>query len=416
MFYTALYMQANGLCAKQIGLISTIGAMAGLMLQFAAAPVTHTLGRRRTLFLFSLICWSIPLLLWGIASSFALFLVAALFFAFSKITGVAWYCVLTEDVDDGKKALIFGILGAIAPLGGIVTVFAGPVIDRFGLVPSGRFFYAFAFVSMTIMFVVRNLLLTETQAGATLNNLHDELTIFQSFRRHWRVVFLGMRNLELLRIVIAYALYNFAFSMGFIQVLFISNVLQLTMTELSMVPAVGAVVSFILFRYTVPYLGGRREMKTLCISLAVFAAGTFLILLAPIKNLWVTLLASALTAAGTYLFQVCVNVAMNKRMGLLHKADIWAAIQLFIAFAIIPAGYVAGKTFDLNPRLPIVIIGLIAVSASVLVLLPVKEENRMIEKAANELDGKGALALTALIQTPQCMFSRIDKTKEMRKS
>ena len=388
-FYAALYMQANGLSAKQIGLIGTIGAATGLMLQFTAAPITNTLGRRRTLTLFSLICWSIPLLLWSMASGFAVFLAAAVFFSFSKITGVAWYCVLTEDVDNDKKSHLFGIVMIIASIGGVATVFTGPVIDKFGLVPSLRFLYAFAFVSMTLMFVVRHLLLTETHAGAALNDLHGKLTIFQSFSRYWQVVHLNLRNMEFLRLIIVFALFNFAVSMGFVQILFINNVLKLTMTELSIIPAVGAAVSFILFRYMVPRLSGRNEMQTLGLALAIFAVGTFFILLIPAKNLWLTLLASALTAAGTYLFQVFINAAMNNRMGLLHKADIWSAIQILVSLAIIPAGYVAGGAFDLNPKLPILIIGLIAAAAAVLTLLPLKMKALTIEKTGNELTETG---------------------------
>ena len=372
LFYAALYMQGNGLPAKQIGLISTIGAVTGLMLQFTAAPITNRLGRRSTLLLFSLVCWSIPLLLWAIAGSFAVFLAAAVFFSFSKITGVAWYCVVTEDVDNDKKAGIFGILAMIGSIGGAAAVFMGPVIDKFGLVPSMRFLYIFAFVSMTLMFVARHLLLTETRAGATLSNLHDKLTIFQSFRQCWQAAILSMKDAEFLRLIIVFVLFNFAINMGFVQILFVNNVLKLTMTEISMIPAVGTIVSIVMFRYLVPRLGVRNEKETLSIALVVFAAGMLMLLVIPVKNLWLTLLASALIAAGTYLFQVYVNAAMNNRMGLLHKASAYSAVQMLVAFAIIPAGYVAGKAFDLNPRFPILVIGLIAAVAAGLALRPLK--------------------------------------------
>ncbi len=379
MFYAALYMQANGLSAKQIGFIGTIGAAVGLGLQFAAAPITNRLGRRRTLTLFSLICWSVPLLLWSLASGFALFLVAAVFFAFSKITSVAWYCVVTEDVGNDRKTEIFGILAVIASIGGVATVLAGPLIDRFGLVPAVRCLYAFAFVSMTLMFVIRHLLLTETQAGTTLNDLHGRLTVSQGFHRYWQVASVGLRDREFLRLVMAFALFNLAISMGFVQILFINNVLKLTMAELSMIPGVGAIVSFVLFRYAVPHLSGRHETRTLSLSLAAFAVGTFLILLVPVGNLWQTLLASALSAAGAYVFQVCVSAAMNNRMGVLHKADLYSAVQVLVALAIIPGGYVAGGAFGLDPRLPLALIGLIAVAAAAIILVPLGPRPRGTE-------------------------------------
>lgn len=372
LFYAALYMQANGLSAKQIGLIATIGAGVGIFLLFLAAPITHALGRRRTMTLFSIICWSLPLLLWAMADRFLLFLFAAMFFSFSKIATVACYCILTEDIDNDKKARVFGILGTFASLGGVVSIFMGPMIEKYGIVSSGRCFYAFAFVCMTVMFIVRHTLVTETQPGAALNHIYGELTISQSFRRHWKVVGLSLKNLQFLRIVIVFALYNIAFNMTFVQTLFYRNVVKLTMFQLSVIPTVGAVVTLLLLRYVVKHLDERKEQRRLWSSLMIFAAGALMILWIPVGGLWQVLFASALIFIGRYLFQVSGSVALNNRMGDLHKADMWSAIQLLNSLAIIPAGYIAGWAFEVNPRLPILIIGLILAAGAVLMFVPMK--------------------------------------------
>jgi len=379
-FYAALYMQGNGLDARQIGLIATLAAATGLLNQSVAAPVTNRLGRRRTLLAFSIICWSIPLLLWTMATGFALFLLAAVIFSFSRITSVAWYCVATEDVADDKKAKVFGLLFIIASMGGIATAFAGPVIDRFGLVPSVRFLYGFAFVSMTFMFILRHVLLTETRAGKELNDLHLGMTLGQTFRRCLSVVGVSLKDHEFSRLVLAYMLFSFALAMGFVQVLFVNNVLKLTVTQLSMMPPVAAVVSVVLYRFAVPRVRAANERMVMAVSLAVFAAGLFLMLLIPSGKLGLVLLAAALVAAGSYLFQVVVNAAMNNRMGLFHKADLYSAVQLMVALVTIPAGYLAGSAFALRPGLALGITGLVGVAAALVVLWPVKNRRDTDEK------------------------------------
>ena len=181
-FYAVLYMQALGVDARQIGLIATLAGVAGLLTQAVAAPVINRLGRRRALLLFSLLCWSIPLLLWTLASGFVMFLVAALFFSCARITSVAWYCVITEEVDEARKSKVFGLMFIIASVGGLGTAVAGPVLERFGLVPAMRFLYGFACISMTSMFVIRHVLLTETQSGRVVNSQHAGLTLIGSMR------------------------------------------------------------------------------------------------------------------------------------------------------------------------------------------------------------------------------------------
>ena len=369
-FYAALYMQGNGLDARQIGLIATIAAATGLINQFVAAPVTNRLGRKRTLLVFSVVCWTIPLLLWTLATGFTLFLLAAVIFSFARITSVAWYCVITEDVGDDKKSKVFGILFIIASMGGIATAFAGPVIDRFGLVPSVRFLYGFALVTMTLMFFIRNALLTETSAGTELNDLHAGMTLGQTFRRYMDVVVTSLKDREFFRLTLAYMIFSFALAMGFVQVLFVNNVLKLSLTQLSMMPPVAAVISVILFKFAVPHVRESNERNTLAASLVVFAAGMFMLIIIPHGNLMLVLVASALGAAGAYMFQVVVNAAMNNRMGQSHKADVYSAVQLMVAVITIPAGYLAGSAFAIRPELAIAITGLVGIAAAAVILWP----------------------------------------------
>jgi hypothetical protein len=294
-------------------------------------------------------------------------------------------------VSDGMKSKVFGLLFVIASVGGMATVFSGPVIERFGLVSSLRVLYGCAFAAMTGMFFFRHAILTETRAGAELTELHAEMTFKQTFRRGLAVVVESMKNRKLFRLILAYVVFCFALAMGFVQILFINNEMKLTLTEISMLPPVAAVISVVLFRWVVPRICEANERRMLVWSLVIFSFGLCLLPLIPPGNLAWVLLASGLSAAGAYLFQVAANAAMNNAMGSSHKADIYSIVQLLVALVTIPAGYLVGCLFVIRPALAIGLPGLIGFVAAGVILLPCKQ--RVAE--SGEADSSPACKSTA---------------------
>jgi len=122
-------------------------------------------------------------------------------------------------VPEDRKARVFGLMFIIASIGGLGTLPAGPLLDRFGLAATMRFLYGFAFVSMTLMFVIRQRLLTETAAGAELSRRHAELSHGESVRHHLAAVRESLTDPEFWRVALTWVLFSFAQAMGFVGVL-----------------------------------------------------------------------------------------------------------------------------------------------------------------------------------------------------
>jgi DHA1 family tetracycline resistance protein-like MFS transporter len=392
-FYAALYMQANGLHARQIGLIATLAAVTGLLNQCVAAPVVNRIGRRKALLVMSLICWSIPLLCWMLAKGFMLFLVAALFFSVSRIAALAGYCVVTEEVDEEHKNRVFGLLFIIATIGGMGTLAAGPVIARFGLVGTMRVLYGLAFVSMTLMFLIRHRLLAETTASVELSRQHFGLSPVDSLCHHLQVVSENLANAEFRKLAMAWVLFSFAQAMGFVLTLYYNNVLKLTAGQLSLLPPLVASVGLVLYRLVVPRLNRFPDRFTVPFSMALMAGGQALLLLIPTGHMSWVLLAVGINSAGGYLSYVAINAALNNRMGALHKADAYSAVQFLVALAIIPAGWLAGSLFEADPRLALAgTIGVLVLAALAHRLMPgatamviqpqTEQEGRMVQLAS----------------------------------
>jgi hypothetical protein len=69
-------------------------------------------------------------------------------------------------------------------------------------------------------------------------------------------------------------------------------------------------------------------------------------------------------------------------MGALHKADAYSAVQLLVALATIPAGWLAGTLFESDPRLALAaIIGVLALAALAHALTPGSDRSAQPSKA-----------------------------------
>jgi hypothetical protein len=138
---------------------------------------------------------------------------------------------------------------------------------------------------------------------------------------------------------------------------------------LSLLPPLGAAVGLALYHLVVPRLNRIPERFAIPCFLMLMAAGQTLLMLMPAGQMSLVLLACGLASAGSYLGSVAINTALNNRMGALHKADAYSAVQLLVALATIPAGWLAGSLFEASPRLSLAgIIGVLGLATLMHVL------------------------------------------------
>ena len=163
--YATLFMYSLGVKDSQIGLLLSIGMMVQVLASLAGGIATDKLGRRRTTFIFDVLAWSIPCLLWAFAQNFWWFFIAALFNSMWQVTNNSWGCLLVEDADKKKLVDIYTWI----TVSGLLAVFFAPLsgflVSGFSLVPVVRCLYIFSFLSMTAKFIVLNNMSTETTQG-----------------------------------------------------------------------------------------------------------------------------------------------------------------------------------------------------------------------------------------------------------
>lgn len=163
--YVSVYMLAFGLHDSEIGLISSIGLFVQIFVSFISGIVTDKLGRRLTTFIFDMVSWSVPVLLWAIGGSFWVFLAAALFNAVFRMTANSWTCLLVEDAPPAQLVTIWSWVTIAGLLSGFFSPAAGILVERFSLVTAVRILYLNAFVLMTAKFIILFIFSHETRQG-----------------------------------------------------------------------------------------------------------------------------------------------------------------------------------------------------------------------------------------------------------
>ena len=163
--YVSVYMAALGMSKTDIGMVGSAYLAVSMLASIMSGVLTDKLGRKRTTFIFDMIIWGIPELLWAFAQNKSWFVIAAMLNGMMRITGNSWGLLMVEDTED-EMVLRFN---ALAQLMGLITVFVAPLsgfaVNHFGVIMTMRTLYLMGFVMMMSKFFILNMMATETKIG-----------------------------------------------------------------------------------------------------------------------------------------------------------------------------------------------------------------------------------------------------------
>ena len=366
VYYAPLYMSSVGLSSTQIGLLGSMTLALSFLFQAVAAPITNRVGRKRTTLIGDLISWTIPMFVWAFAQSFAAFAVAAFLAASGRIVSVSWSLLLIEDVEEWQRARVFGIINLIVTMCGLLTPLVGLVIAQHGVTATMRGFYILGGIGMTVMFVWRNAITSETRSGVAAMAQHRELGLGESLRHALGMV-AGMRGHPgLMGVTAFYLLTVFIEQLSLFQILFLGQTLRFSAQTLSFVPFVAAFVTLLLYGLALPRLSRLPVSRTLVVVRALGLIGAAALLLVPAGNTAAMLAVVGLLGGVTFLTLTYRDAALFARLPQEGTADLYSAVQTLTLLCAIPAAGLAGAIFTASPRGLFV---LIAALSAVLLLL-----------------------------------------------
>ena len=366
LYYAPLYMSGVGLSSTQIGLLGSFTLACSFGFQLLAAPITNRLGRRRTTLIWDVISWSLPMVVWAFAHSFAAFALAAFLSASGRIVAVSWSLLLIEDVEERQQARVFGIINLINAFAGLLTPIIGLVIASRGVVATLRVYYLLGAVGMTVMFVWRNALTQETRRGEAAMQEHRDLNPWQSLIRTPQLVRTLGRRPGLKGVVAFYVLTVFAEQMSLFQILFFSGVLGFGARAVSLVPVATAITTILMYSLVLRRLSAVSAERTLVFTRVLGLLGAAALLLIPAGNLSALLLVVSLLAGATFLTQTYRDAVLFSHLPQQGTADLYSAVQTLTLLVSVPAAGLAGAIFSAHPR---TLFGVIAGLNVVLLLL-----------------------------------------------
>jgi len=371
MTYATVYMLRLGVNTTEIGMIASIGLIMQIFSSAASGYLTDRLGRRRALLTFDLVSWTGGTFLWMISQNVWFFVVAAVLNSFQKIPNTAWYCLMVEDTEPRERATVFTALQLITVVGGLFTPLGGWLTARLSVIPATRLMYGIAFVSMTVMFLLRNRAVHETDIGR--RKMHD------TRQAQWREI-VGdhlsvIREISssgyVLAVFAVYILNNFQAAMvtTFLSVYEVSA-LHIPTAWIALFPAVASFVTLFLIYGVVPRLRVERALFYVIAGFALSIAGDVLLIFAPSRQITFVAVTAVLTASGTVIANPFLEALTANSIRDEERAKFLSVLTVLILLFTWPAGIIGGWTYGIDPHATFgIVAGSLLIGVLILIVL-----------------------------------------------
>jgi len=379
--YVSVYMLALGLTDGQIGFLLSLNLAFQILGALLGGAITDKLGRRKTTFIFDIVSWSIPTLLWAIAQDFRYFVVAAVINGMWRITHTSWSCLMVEDAEPEQLLDIYSWVYISSLLGSFFAPIAGLLVATFTLVPTVRGLYLFACVVMTLKCTILYIYSTETRQGEVRLRETKGQSLFSLLTGYGDVFKQMLRTpstMFTLGIILAMNLGN-SVNNTFWSIL-VTQRLQIPSEHISLYPFARSIIMLFFFFTLQPWIKKMKFRNPMVIGFIGLAVSQVLLITMPAGNYLLLLLATVIEgfsypAVSTQIDRMTV-VTVDPQ----ERSRIMALLFLIVLILSTPFGWIAGQLSEINRILPFVLTISLALIGSVLVVLAArqaaKEENK----------------------------------------
>ncbi|GAB3673719.1 hypothetical protein GCM10027589_43610 [Actinocorallia lasiicapitis] len=367
-YYLAFYMRDTGLSETRIGLILSVHLWLAFLVQLVTGTITDRLGRRRATLVFDVISWVVPMALWAIAQDFWVFLLAHALHAWSRVPMVSSRLLATEDADPRDRSRVFAGIRLLLAVSGLITPLVGLAMSHWGSQPALRTMLAVGCCTMLAHALLRNRLMTETEAGrAAMRAAPTGNVVGVALRNLARFL---RRSPALWPLILLVGLNSLALQLAVFQVVFLAD-RGFSTGLIALLPAVAGIAALpclVLLRSPrrAPEHQPRTETRVAAAALAG-AAGWLLFAFAP--GLPALVAATALTTVGVILMDANLDVL---GLGLLpeqDRAEGMSALQVLTGLIAIPSGSLAALAYTTAPVLPFLLVAVCYLGAARLAFL-----------------------------------------------
>jgi MFS family permease len=347
-------MLALGVTDQQIGSIASLGLFLQIFSALLSGAIVDKYGRRLTLLIADVLCWSVPCLIWVFAQDVRYFVAAALMNSLWRISHTAWTCLMVEDAEERHLVhiwtwiMIFAVCSAFfAPLGGWV-------VERYGLIPAARGLFVFGFFVLTAKFVILYAYSHETARGVQrmAETRHRSLTsLLGEYGGVFRQILRSRPILAALALMVITNIY-ITISNNFWGVLFTGK-LGFASSQISTYVAVRSIVMTVCFFLIGPRLTNLRRFRLpLWMGFGLFLASQLLLVVMPPQAVLLLVVSVVLEAVASALVSPMTESLLALSMESDERARISAMVYVALIILISPFGWIAGQLSALDRSLP----------------------------------------------------------------
>jgi len=355
--FVAVYMSALMLTDRQIGLVASIFMFSRAIFALFSGAITDKLGRKLTTFIFDMLSWSVPCLLWAFSQNFWWFVIAAAFNGLMQITDNSWTCLLVEDAEKGSLVRIFSLLHMIAQLTVIFAPFAAILVNQLTIVPAMRILFIFSFISMTTKFFILYKFGDETEVGRTRLRETKGMSIWQIMSGYGDIFKKIFASQDMILALVLTTIFSIVWMVsGNFFGLYVTGTLLIPEYFLAYFPILRSLVIAAFLYLLQPKLDKFGFRYPMLIGLVLFVACNVLLVLTPTGSLTMLFTIVFLDAVA-YSFVIPRNDSLVQLLiEPSERARIRGLMMVVVLGLSIPFGYIAGFLSDMNRRYPFILV------------------------------------------------------------
>lgn len=386
--YASVYMLKLNVTDTELGLVTTLNLLLQIFSAFISGYLTDRMGRRKALWVFDVVSWSLGTLLWAISQNFWWFVLAAFLNSFQRIPSTAWYCLLVEDTEPDKRTIVFTGLQIVSVVGGLFAPIGGILVSHFSLVPATRIMYAFACISMSLMIYFRHLGLHETDIGLRKMKERNKAHFQEELVEYWTVLKQILKDRTLMLLFAVYVLWNVQTT---IRTTFVSvyqvEYLHIPAALISLFPAISSIAMVALLFAAMPRFREEQAKGLMNVGFLCLIAANAVLVWTPKGNFTWVVVSTILAAIGTIIANPYVESVVANAIDDEHRATMLSVLNVLILAFTSPAGIIGGWTYSIDPRIPLWLVIAVFILCVALVWLAGTKGNRM-EKAVERADSQ----------------------------
>ena len=362
--FFSVYMLALGLNDQQIGSIASLGLVVQIFTGLLSGVIVDKFGRRLTLLIFDLLCWSVPCLIWAVAQDVRYFVLAALMNSLWRVSHTAWTCLMVEDAEERHLVHIWTWIMIFAFCSAFFTPLGGWVVARFGLIPAVRGLFIFGFVVLTAKFFVLYVYSHETVRGVQRMQETRHRSLFSLLGEYRSVLgqLLHSRSiLAALSLMVITNIYT-TISNNFWGVLFTEK-LGFSSSQISTYVAVRSIVMTVCFFLIGPRLTNLHRFRLpLWVGFAAFLISQLLLVVMPPQAVIMLVVSVILEGIASALVSPMTESLLALSMESNERARVSAMVYVTLIILISPFGWIAGQLSALDRSFPFALnMGLFAI-------------------------------------------------------